>query len=689
MGRTRAALALALTCALAATLVPATAATKTPGAWVKPGVPLQGQQHPDPSVVSLGPYLLSTATNHGGNDLPFVWSSDLDTWTGRTQYANRDAFRENDTRGLFNDGIDDPAWGTYESCKETSSNRSGCDPREMWAPGFDFVGGRWVLFSAVQVSARYSSYGRFAIYRATSSVPTGLYRSASSRPIVSSDLRRDPAGVIDPEVFTDPGNGTSYLLYKTEGNPNGNPTTLWSRRLDSSGTRFASGSRPVKLLSTPRGGWEGRVIENPSMARVNGVYVLLYSGNEYVSTRYATGYAVCRQGPRAACTRPSRNRLLASTKGSYGPGGPDVVTDARGRHLVAYHAYPRARDGRGLGGRALRVAELTVNPRTKRAGIVQRRVAASPGRSDSTWYGGKGGFTRVVQPIGGTYTAFAADLDADGIDDVGYHGDWGAADAARLGRASRTLAQASGSRVGQAGSVVPVSGDFDGDGRTDVFWYQPGADPHLSLLKPTNDRYERYARPDSLWLSRTSGWEKHATPQDRTAIPVVGNFDGRAGDELWWVAPGKDASDERWSWDPASRTMKRTQASIPAPGTRSPAVADLDADGVDDILWYVPGRAKAVVWWRGSSTSTSSFAVDRTTRTSGRIPVAGDFDRSRPGAEVLWYGPRSVGEVQWSGIRRGATPATTQVPSFDGGAVYQPVVGDFDGDGTDDITWYG
>ncbi|WP_286690535.1 MULTISPECIES: family 43 glycosylhydrolase [unclassified Aeromicrobium] len=682
---------VAVATALVLAAVPATGASpKKPNDWLKPGVPLQGQQHPDPSAVSLGPYVLATSTNHGGSDLPFVWSGDLSLWTARTQYADGNRTRDGEGRGFFNDGIDAPRWGSYASCTETPRTRSGCDPREMWAPGFDFVGGRWVLFSAVKVSDRYSSYGRFAIYRAASSVATGLYSSVSSSPIVRTDTRRDPAGVIDPEVFTDPANNRSYLLYKTEGNLQGNLPTLWSRRLDSSGTRFLKGSKPVRLLTTPRGSWEGRVVENPSMAKVNGVYVLFYSGNEYTSTRYATGYAVCKRGPSAPCTRPGSNRLLTSARGSYGPGGADALTDARGRHLLAYHAYPTASGSTGTGGRTLRTAEFTVDPRTKRVSIRQRAVAAAPGREGGTWFGGNGAFTRVKQDASGAFVPFVADLNHDGIDDVGYYGGWGRADAARLGaKGARTLQSGSAALVRQAGAFVPVSGDFDGDGHTDVYWYQPGADPHNDFLDPRNKRhYEPNARRDELWLSRAGGWQKIPLAQDRTAVPIVANVDGRPGDELWWYVPGK-ASDERWTWDAAAGTMARRQGDIPGPGTTAPAVADFDADGFDDLLWYVPGQARATVWWKGSSAARTSFAVDSATRTAGRVPVAGDFDRSTPGAEVLWYGPRSVSEVQWSTLRRTGTPKVTSVRSFDGGAVYQAVVGDYDGDGTDDISWFG
>ena len=35
------------------------------------------------------------------------------------------------------------------------------------------------------------------------------------------------------------------------------------------------------------------MMENPSLTYINGAYVLLFSGNNWNSANYATGYAVC------------------------------------------------------------------------------------------------------------------------------------------------------------------------------------------------------------------------------------------------------------------------------------------------------------------------------------------------------------------------------------------------------------
>lgn len=647
-------------------------------AWLKPGIPLRGQQHPDPSVVTVGPLLLSFATQHGGADLPVVWSGDAVTWTARTAYSDDRAYLDGDSAGHYNDAIIAPPWGV-DSCVETSSNRPGCDPKTLWAPGVALIGDQWVGYHAVKISNSYSSYGRFAIYRTTSVGALGDFRSASSSPIVTSPTSVNPAGVIDPEVFTDPGTGRSYLLYKTEGSSGGNYPKLWARALNASGSGFASGSTPRQLLTVTPGSWEGTVIENPSMIKVDGTYVLFYSGNRYSTTRYATAHAIC-QSPLGPCVKSGR--LLQSQTGSYGPGGADAVIDDRGRYLLAYQAFPSRSDDRGVGGRLPHTAEFAIVDGKVR--ILQRDVAPTPGTLDGVWWGESGGsgadFTYQKLSLAAPRTPFVVDLDGDGIDDIGTYGIWSASDGSLITGPGRTLTSGGSGEVGQVGTFLPVTGDFNGDGRTDVYWYQPGADPSFQSA-------EVYPRNDQLWLATAAGgWTKKDLSQERTAIPVVGDFDGDDRDEIWWVAPGR-ASDEHWDWSATAGAFERSTVSLKATWTTSPSTGDLDGDGEDDILWTIPGASRATVWWSGSAESATELAVGSETQRYGRKAVIGDFDGDGR-AEILWYGLRGRPDSVWSVVARDGS-YQSRIPSVSKDGSYTALVGDFDGDGRDDVFWSG
>ncbi len=65
------------------------------------------------------------------------------------------------------------------------------------------------------------------------------------------------------------------------------------------------------------------------------------------------------------------------------------------------------------------------------------------------------------------------------------------------------------------------------------------------------------------------------------------------------------------------------------------------------------------------------------------VPLAGDFDGDGYD-DILWYGPGDARDSLWLGRADGFMTRDVTVRG-----VYEPLVGDFDGDGRDDIFWYG
>ena len=145
--------------------------------------------------------------------------------------------------------------------------------------------------------------------------PVGPFVDRSITPLICD---ADPGGSFDPQPFVD-SDGRPYLLWKSEGGLGGVPSRIWVRELRADGLSFVEGTTAVVLLA-PSEGWEGDIVENPSMIRWHGQLWLLYSANAWRSRDYATGYARCRSvlGP---CNK-SPNPLLARAELSWGPLAP-------------------------------------------------------------------------------------------------------------------------------------------------------------------------------------------------------------------------------------------------------------------------------------------------------------------------------------------------------------------------------
>ncbi|HVF03467.1 MAG TPA: FG-GAP-like repeat-containing protein [Frankiaceae bacterium] len=213
---------------------------------------------------------------------------------------------------------------------------------------------------------------------------------------------------------------------------------------------------------------------------------------------------------------------------------------------------------------------------------------------------------------------------------------------------------------GVATGLTPLVADFDGDARSDVFFYGPGD------------------LPDHLWLGRPGG-QFHGVPITvrGTFHPIVGDFNGDRRADVFWYAAG-DAGDQVWFGGAAGNFSSR---SVTVTGSYEPLPGDFDGNGRTDILWYGPGAGRDVLWLAGDG---GRFRGVATAVGGAYRPIIGDFDADRR-ADVFWYGPGKAYDVVWYGGRGGDfTSRAAKV-----GGYYEPVVGDFDGDRARDVLWFG
>jgi hypothetical protein len=196
----------------------------------------------------------------------------------------------------------------------------------IWAPAvWARPDGQYVLYYAGADNAS----GKMCVSRALGPSPAGPFTDDSTAPFVCP---LDLGGAIDPAVVVD--RGKPYLLYKSDGNCCGIPTSLWSVPLSDDG--LSLDGQPTRLLGDDES-WEGGNTEAPSMVAVGDKYLLFYSANDWSTADYAVGYATCDSvtGP---CTKAGELPWLRSTENAKGPGGQEFFA-ADGQVWMVYHGW--------------------------------------------------------------------------------------------------------------------------------------------------------------------------------------------------------------------------------------------------------------------------------------------------------------------------------------------------------------
>ena len=120
------------------------------------------------------------------------------------------------------------------------------------------------------------------------------------------------------------------------------------------------------------------------------------------------------------------------------------------------------------------------------------------------------------------------------------------------------------------GSFSPLTGDFDGDGCEDIFWYAPGVST------------------DHVWYNNGNGnFTSKAVNVGGHYRPVVNFFNADETDDIYWYAPGT-AAESMWIGN-----TNRTFTSVAAPAVNGDYVPVPFMSG--GVLWYGPGNAPDVI----------------------------------------------------------------------------------------------
>ena len=260
--------------------------------------PALAGDYPDPSIIRVGADYWATATSsEWAPQFPILHSRDLVNW--RVVGA---VFQQR------------PAWsiGNY------------------WAPEIAEDRGRFYIYYTAK-----KKDGPLCVAVATARRPQGPYTDHG--PLICQEV-----GSIDGFHVRDE-RGRRYLLWKEDGNSKSVATPIWAQPLSPDGTKL-TGEKQELIRNDQE--WEkhatlpyGDLVEGQAIVRRNGWFYMFYSGNFCCAREcnYQVGVARSRKllGP---WEKNPANPILTGNDAWKCPGHGTIVSDARGRDYLLYHA---------------------------------------------------------------------------------------------------------------------------------------------------------------------------------------------------------------------------------------------------------------------------------------------------------------------------------------------------------------
>jgi hypothetical protein len=254
--------------------------------------------------------------------------------------------------------------------------------------------------------------------------------------------------------------------------------------------------------------------------------------------------------------------------------------------------------------------------------------------------------------------------------------------------ASRTDTFQGGTILPDASWNVLGTGDFNGDGKSDILWQHADGSLTAWLMNDSTIVSDGYLRSQGQIVMPNSSW----------SVAGTGDFDGDGRDDILWRKT--DGSLVEWLMNGTTITSTQTptfqgNAVSPDQSWSVVAMGDFNGDGHQDILWR-NSNGSLQEWLMNGATITASQALTFqgsavSPDSSWSVIAAGDFNGDGS-TDLLWRQSGTGSLLEWQ--MNGTQITSSQAVSFQGKPLTTPdaswslvEIGDFNGDNKSDALW--